>query len=414
MASLPAGDPRLQAGDTAYATAEAGLYVYDGAAWQAIGVGSAGSPDGTYYVTSGGSDVTGNGSILAPLASISFALTLASAGEAVNVAPGTYNESGVLAVPQDVAIVGTPETEIVAPAGVTLDDGATLENLALATPTITTVGTEPAGPGATVNLNQVFLTVPTTINNNGTNTAFVTRNTTFGGPTTINGGPTNSVVYDYSTSASSTTINNTTNFSANASSFLSVSINNSPAVKLKSSDAASITSTNSTTTLAGSSVTGNVAVNGGSLDAGSTTIEGSLVASGSAAVNLSIDSQPQGGSTLSGGATLGSLTTIPENVALSGTATLQTPATIGSIYFPQARTLTAGSLAYFGGSDVVDTTTLDLVPSGGGPAAATWTRTGVLGSQALTSGGALAAGWYDIVLTPGASGTAFARGLYLV
>lgn len=377
-------------------------------------LGALRQPDGVYHVTPNGSDVTGDGSPLAPLASISFALTLAGAGEEVSVAPGTYNEAGVLAVPQDVAIVGTPKTEIVAPAGITLDDGATLDNIALTTPTITTVGTQPAGPGATVNLNQVFLTVPTTINNNGTSTAFVTTNTTFGGPTTINGGPTNSVVYDYSTSNSSTAINNTTNFSANASSFLSVSINNSPAVKLRSSNATSLTSTNSATTLTGSDVSGNVAVNGGSLDAGSTTIAGSLTASGAAAVNLSVDSQPQGGSTLSGGSTLGSLTTIPENVALAGTATLATPATIGSIYFSQARTLTAGSLAYFGGSDVGDTTTLDLVPSGGGPAAATWTRTGVLGSQALTSGGTLAAGWYDIVLTPGASGTAFARGLYLV
>lgn len=36
-AALPLGDSRLQAGDTAYAQAEASLYVYDGAAWQAVG-----------------------------------------------------------------------------------------------------------------------------------------------------------------------------------------------------------------------------------------------------------------------------------------------------------------------------------------------------------------------------------------
>lgn len=380
--------------------------------WDPFGAATA-TPDGTFYVTPGGSDLTGNGSILAPLASISFALTLAGAGEVVSVGPGTYTEAAPLAVPQDVAIIGTPETEIVAPA-VTLDDGVTLENVKLTTPTITTVGTQPAGPGATVNLTRVFVTSATTVNNNGTNTAFVTTNTTFGGATTINGGPTNSVVFDYSRASSSTTINNTTSFSATASSFLSVAINNSPAVKLAASEASSLTSTNSTTTLSGSGVTGNVIVSGGSLTAGGSTIGGSLNASGAAAVNLSLDSQPQGGSTLAGGSTLTSLTIVAQNVALDGTATLSTPATIGSVYFSQARTLTAGSLGFFGGSVISDTTSLTLVPSGGGPAAATWTRTGLLGSQALTSGGSLVAGWYDIVLTPGASGTAFARGLYLV
>ena len=406
----------VEVGDTAFDSTLNQLVVCTSVGpvvWTPVGAASA-VPDGTYYVTPGGSDVTGNGSILAPLASISFALTLAGPGEVVNVGPGTYTEPALLAVPQDVAIVGTPETTIVAPAGVTLDDGVALENVKLTTPTITTVGTQPAGPGATVNLTQVFVTSATTVNNNGTNTAFVTNNTTFGGATTINGGPTNSVVFDYSKSSSSTTINNTTNFSATASSFLSVAINGSPAVKLAASEATSLTSTNSTTTLSGSGVTGNVTVSGGSLTATSSTIGGSLAASAAAAVNLSLDSQPQGGSTLAGGATLGSLTIVPQNVALDGTATLSTPATIGSVYFSQAQTLTAGSLGFFGGSVITDTSSLTLVPSGGGPAAATWTRTGLLGSQALTSGGAVIAGWYDIVLTPGASGTAFARGLYLV
>lgn len=411
-ASLPSGDARLQAGDTAYAQAEASLYAYDGAAWQAVG--AVATPDGTYYVTPGGSDLTGNGSILAPFASINFALSLAGAGTVVSVGPGTFNEAAPLAVPLNRSVVGTPETAIVAPAGVTLDDGVTLENVKLTTPTITTVGTQPAGPGATVNLTRVFVTSATTVNNNGTNTAFVTNNTTFGGATTINGGPTNSVIFDYSKSSSSTTINNTTSFSATASSFLSVAINSSPAVKLAASEASSLTSTNSTTTLSGSGVTGNVIVSGGSLTATSSTIGGSLNASAAAAVFLSLDSQPQGGSTLAGGSTLTSLTIVAQNVALDGTAILSTPATIGSVYVPQAQTLTASSVAFFGGSVITDTSSLTLVPSGGGPAAATWTRTGLLGSQALTSGGSLVAGWYDLVLTPGASGTAFARGLYLV
>ncbi len=416
LATSPTNGQLLVGNGTGYTqatlTAGVGVAVTNGAG--SITVATTAAPNGTFHVAQGGSDVTGNGSILAPLASISFALTLAGAGEVVSVGPGTYTEAAPLAVPQDVAIIGTPETEIVAPAGVTLDDGVALENVKLTTPTITTVGTQPAGPGATVNLTQVFVTSATTVNNNGTNTAFVTNNTTFGGATTINGGPTNSVVFDYSKSSSSTTINNTTNFSATASSFLSVAINGSPAVKLAASEATSLTSTNSTTTLSGSGVTGNVIVSGGSLTATSSTIGGSLNASAAAAVSLSLDSQPQGGSTLAGGSTLTDLTIVPQNVALDGTATLSTPATIGSVYVPQARTLTAGSLGFFGGSVITDTSSLTLVPSGGGPAAATWTRTGLLGSQALTSGGAVIAGWYDIVLTPGASGTAFARGLYLV
>ena len=416
LATSPTNGQLLVGNGTGYTqatlTAGVGVAVTNGAG--SITVATTAAPNGTFHVAQGGSDVTGNGSILAPFASVSFALTLAGAGTVVSVGPGTYNEAAPLAVPQDRSVVGSPETTIVAPAGVTLDDGVALENVKLTTPTITTVGTQPAGPGATVNLTQVFVTSATTVNNNGTNTAFVTNNTTFGGATTINGGPTNSVVFDYSKSSSSTTINNTTSFSATASSFLSVAINGSPAVKLAASEATSLTSTNSTTTLSGSGVTGNVTVSGGSLTATSSTIGGSLAASAAAAVNLSLDSQPQGGATLAGGATLGSLTIVPQNIALDGTATLSTPATIGSVYFSQAQTLTASSVAFFGGSVITDTSSLTLVPSGGGPAAATWTRTGLLGSQALTSGGAVIAGWYDIVLTPGASGTAFARGLYLV
>ncbi len=375
-------------------TAGANIAIANGAGSVSVAVSA--SPNGTFHVAQGGSDVTGTGSILAPFASISAALAVAGAGTVVSVGPGTFTEAAPLAIPLDRSVVGSPETTIVAPAGVTMSEGTALENVSLTTPTIATTGTRPAGPGATVNLTRVFVTSATTVNNNGTNTAFVTTNTTFGGATTINGGPTNSVVYDYSRASSSTTINNTTSFSATASSFLSIS------------------STNSTTALSNTSVTGNVAVSGGSLSATSSTIGGSLNASAAAAVNLSLDSQPQGGSTLAGGATLTSLTIVASNVALDGTATLSTPATIGSVYVPQARTLTAGSLGFFGGSLITDTSSLTLVPSGGGPAAATWTRTGLLGSQALTSGGSLVAGWYDIVLTPGASGTAFARGLYLV
>lgn len=51
FASLPAGDPRLESGDTAYAQAEASLYVYDGAAWNAVGGGGCGGPTGSVTTT---------------------------------------------------------------------------------------------------------------------------------------------------------------------------------------------------------------------------------------------------------------------------------------------------------------------------------------------------------------------------
>lgn len=104
-----------------------------------------------------------------------------------------------------------------------------------------------------------------------------------------------------------------------------------------------------------------------------------------------------------------------QNIVLSATATDATPAFVGTVYFAAAATLSGLSVAYIGGSLVSDSTTLTLAPAGGGSPVATWTRSGTLGNQALTSGGTISiAGWYDILLTPGASGTAFARGLYLV
>jgi hypothetical protein len=108
----------------------------------------------------------------------------------------------------------------------------------------------------------------------------------------------------------------------------------------------------------------------------------------------------------------------PQSIVLDATATGGAATIIGTIYVPAARTLNvspAFSLAYIGGSLVGDTTTLTLNPAGGGAAVATWTRTGTLGSQTLTSGGTIAAaGWYDLTLQGTAgSGVAFARGLYL-
>lgn len=116
-----------------------------------------------------------------------------------------------------------------------------------------------------------------------------------------------------------------------------------------------------------------------------------------------------------GSVTVAANASAPQSIVLDATATGGTATIIGTIYVPAARTLTVSSLAYIGGSLVGDTTTLTLNPAGGGAAVATWTRTGTLGSQALTSGGTIAAaGWYDLTLQGTAgSGVAFARGLYL-
>jgi hypothetical protein len=120
----------------------------------------------------------------------------------------------------------------------------------------------------------------------------------------------------------------------------------------------------------------------------------------------------------SGSVTVAANASAPQSIVLDATATGGAATIIGTIYVPAARTLNvspAFSLAYIGGSLVGDTTTLTLNPAGGGSAVATWTRTGTLGSQTLTSGGTIAAaGWYDLTLQGTAgSGVAFARGLYL-
>ena len=106
----------------------------------------------------------------------------------------------------------------------------------------------------------------------------------------------------------------------------------------------------------------------------------------------------------------------PQSIVLNDTSTGATPKVLGSVYFVSARTLSASSTAFMGGSLVGDVSRLQLVPEGGGSAIATWQKTGTLGSQVLTSGGTVsAAGWYDLVLqgTSG-SGVAFCKGLYLI
>lgn len=100
-------------------------------------------------------------------------------------------------------------------------------------------------------------------------------------------------------------------------------------------------------------------------------------------------------------------------ISLNGTANGVTT-NIGSVYIPSTITITTNSLAYIGGSTASETAVLKLAPINSVTAAATWTRTNVLGSVALASSAVLAAGWYDVVLeTSSGAETSFARGLYI-
>jgi hypothetical protein len=120
----------------------------------------------------------------------------------------------------------------------------------------------------------------------------------------------------------------------------------------------------------------------------------------------------------SGSVTVAADANAPRMISLDGTATGNAATIIGSVYFPANTALTTAATAYIGGAVVADSTSLTLVPIGGGAPAATWTRSGTLGTQALGAGVTVPAGWYDItlqetVIPPTGSGTAFARGLYL-
>lgn len=126
-ASLPAGDPRLQAGDTAYATAEAALYVYDGAAWAPVGSGGTVAIASERWVTTDGNDITGDGSLSAPYATIAAAMasiTTASPSNrwAIRIASGTFTEAAPIALKPNVYLIGEDRnaTRITAPS-VTLD-----------------------------------------------------------------------------------------------------------------------------------------------------------------------------------------------------------------------------------------------------------------------------------------------------
>lgn len=391
-------------------TAGAGISVTNGAGTVTIAAtGGSLAPDRTYYVTEGGSDVTGNGSILAPFASINAAITAIGAPAVpytVAVGPGTFGSGATpISVPANVTIEGSTNTSIDA-SSLTLNNSTSVLNATLNTSNVT------VNSGSTAFVQNVTLIAPaTTITNSSSTSTLYTTNVTAQGSVTYSGG---NIIQQSNRYESALIVNNATSYSAVANSSLSISIGNSTAT-ISASTSGSLTSTNSSTTVASSSIPGNVTATGGSLTVGGSSIGGTVTGAGGAAIALSLDSYPQGGATIGGGSTLTNTTKVAQNVALDATATLSTPATIGTVYVPQPTTLTVASVAYIGGSVVSDVTSLELVPAGGGPAVATWTRTGLLGNQALASPAAIAsAGWYDLVLTPGASGTAFARGLYLV
>lgn len=123
-ASLPApATPNLQAGDIAYATAEAGLYVYDGAAWQPVG-GGGGITDrfAPRYIVGGpnDSDVSydsdGFTYIPATVTNPTWQTQLqnalnANAGD-VHFRPGTFNLTGPIILPLAASVRGAGRTTI--------------------------------------------------------------------------------------------------------------------------------------------------------------------------------------------------------------------------------------------------------------------------------------------------------------
>lgn len=118
FASLPAGDPRLESGDTAYAQTEASLYVYDGAAWGAVGGG--GGPSLALAAV--------RVATAAPLPANSYAAGVLTASSG-----GLLNTTGI----DGVTTLALGDRVLVK------DEAAALENQVY---TITDLGASPSGP----------------------------------------------------------------------------------------------------------------------------------------------------------------------------------------------------------------------------------------------------------------------------
>src|SRR5688500_8147723 len=79
---------------------------------------------GDKYVSPGGSDVPGNGTVSNPYLTISYAVSQATAGDVIHVASGTYNEDVNINKQLTLLGAGHASTTVVGPIG---GDGATMK-----------------------------------------------------------------------------------------------------------------------------------------------------------------------------------------------------------------------------------------------------------------------------------------------
>lgn len=387
-------------------------------------------PDRTIYVTQSGSDLVGNGSSLAPFASITAALTAIGTSATVtdpytvSVGPGVYAES-TLVVDAYISIQGSTNTTIDA-TSLTLNEGSNIYNTSINTSNVTI---EPSSNVTFQNVTLSSSTSNTTILNSGDLTVINSKsinNVTYEGGT---------VSDKNSTYLQTVYVTDVTNYSTTSTAYASLSVNNSTVTVLGSSFsgtatasnsavisvgsstfAQNLTATDSTVTVNGSTVSGDVTADNSELTVNSSYLAGEVDGSNNAIVELSGESYPKNGVSLATGATEALVPLPVQSIAVNAASTDGAAAVIGTVYFAQPRTLSAGSAVYAGGLALADVTVVTLVPASGGSPVATWSRTGTLGSQALTSGGAVtSAGWYDIILqgTSG-TGTAFCKGLHLI
>lgn len=102
------------------------------------------------------------------------------------------------------------------------------------------------------------------------------------------------------------------------------------------------------------------------------------------------------------------------HITLDAIVTGTTPTYIGGVYVDRAGHITSASKAYIGCMDVSHTVTIAIHASGNPNALVSASVTGALASVDFAGNTAISVGWYDILLSAGASNqTAIARGLYI-